>query len=220
MKEGSAPGSDGIPTEFYKLFWNQLKRPLLDCINYSFQTGILSPSERIGIISLFHKGKDLSREDLDNWRPISLTNTDYKIIAKILSIRLNTVIDKLIGNQQKGFMKGRQIFHIHRIIDDLLQMQRKSNLPGIILALDFKQAFDAINVHCIKKSLEIFGFGPNFIKWITILNTERQSCVKNGGYIFPMANGVRQGCPISPQLFLLAVEILAQKSYKIKTSKG
>ena len=223
MKEGSAPGSDGIPTEFYKLFWNQLKGPLLDCINYSFQTGILSPSERIGIISLFHKGKDLSREDLDNWRPISLTNTDYKIIAKILSIRLNTVIDKLIGNQQKGFMKGRQIFHIHRIIDDLLQMQRKSNLPGIILALDFKQAFDAINVHCIKKSLEIFGFGPNFIKWITILNTERQSCVKNGGYIselFPMANGVRQGCPISPQLFLLAVEILAQKIIQDKNIKG
>ena len=223
MKDGSAPGCDGIPTEFYKVFWNQLKKPLLNCINYSFQLDVLSPSERIGIISLFHKGKELSRDDLDNWRPISLTNTDYKIIAKILSIRLNTVLEKLIGKQQKGFMKGRQIFHIHRIIDDLLEMQRKSNLPGIILALDFKQAFDAISIHCIIKSLEIFGFGPNFIKWITILNTQRQSCVKNGGYIselFPMVNGVRQGCPISPQLFLLAVEILAQKIIQDKNIKG
>ena len=132
MKDGSAPGCDGIPTEFYKVFWNQLKKPLLECINCSFQSDILSPSERIGIISLFHKGKELSRDDLDNWRPISLTNIDYKIIAKILSVRLNSVLEKMIGKQQKGFMKGRQIFHIHRIIDDLLEMQRKANLPGII----------------------------------------------------------------------------------------
>ena len=223
MKVGSAPGTDGIPTEFYKVFWNDLKKPLIECINYSFHSGILSPSERIGIISLFHKGKELSRDNLDNWRPISLTNSDYKIIAKILSIRLNRVLDKLIGNQQKGFMKGRQIFHIHRIIDDLLDMQRKSNLSGILLALDFKQAFDAINIHCIIKSLEIFGFGPKFVKWILILNTQRQSCIKNGGYIsdlFPMSNGVRQGCPISPQLFLIAVEILAQKIIQDKNIQG
>ena len=160
---------------------------------------------------------------MDNWRPISLLNTDYKLLAKIFSIRLNRVIQKLIGKQQFGFLKGRQISHIHRIIDDVLNLQRKSKLPGIILALDFKQAFDAINVHCILKSLEIFGFGPNFIKWIKILNSDRKSCVKNGGYVsetFSMANGVRQGCPISPQLFLLAVEILAQKIQQDVTIKG
>ena len=214
MNSGSAPGNDGIPTEFYAKFWSYVKGPLLKCYNFSFLRDILSPSEKIGVLSLFHKGKDLAKDDLDNWRPISLLNADYKILAKVLSIRLNKVIDKLIGKQQFGFMKGRQISHMHRFIDDLLTLQRKSNLPGFILALDFKQAFDAINIKCILKSLHIFGFGPNFIRWISILNTDRQSCVKNGGYIselFPMSNGVRQGCPISPQLFLLAVEILAQK---------
>ena len=223
MNVGSAPGSDGIPTEFYIKFWDQLKEPLINCFNYSFRLDLLSSSERLGVISLFHKGKDLDRENLDNWRPISLMNTDYKLLAKVFSIRLNRVIQKLIGKQQFGFLKGRQISHIHRIIDDILNLQKKSNLPGIILALDFKQAFDAINMHCILKSLEIFGFGPNFIKWIKILNSDREACVKNGGHIseaFPMTNGVRQGCPISPQLFLLAVEIMAQKILQDKNIKG
>ena len=214
MNVGSAPGSDGIPTEFYIKFWEHIKGPLVNCYMYCDQNDILSPSERLGVIALFHKGKDLDRENLDNWRPISLMNTDYKIIAKVFSIRLNKVIQKLIGKQQLGFLKGRQISHIHRIIDDILHLQKKADLPGMILALDFKQAFDAINIKCIIKSLEIFGFGPYFIKWIAILNNQRESCVKNGGYIselFPMGNGVRQGCSISPQLFLLAVEILAQK---------
>ena len=214
MNRGSTPGSDGLPLEFYIIFWHQIKVPFLECIKYSEEVGLLSSSERLGVISLFHKGKDLSRESLDNWRPITLTNTDYKIIAKVFSLRLDLVIDKLIGSQQVGFMKGRQISEILRIIDDLLDSQRIANKNGTLLAIDFKQAFDAINIPCIIKSLQIFGFGPRFTKWIETLNSERLTCVKNGGYIsekFEMNNGVRQGCPISPQLFILAVELLAQK---------
>ena len=223
MKHGSAPGSDGLPVEFYKMFWMFLKEPLMECYKFSFERHILSPSERIGVIALFHKGSELAADNLNNWRPISLTNVDYKILAKVMSLRLNIVIDKLIGLQQVGFMKGRNISLIHRQIDDLLNIQRRNNAAGILLAIDFKQAFDAINIECILNSLKIFGFGDNFIKWIAILNTSRESCVKNGGHIsdtFPMSNGVRQGCPISPQLFILAVELLAQKIIQDPAIKG
>ena len=223
MKHGSAPGSDGLPVEFYKVFWRFLKHPLMECYRYSFENHLLSPSERLGVIALFHKGSDLAADNLNNWRPISLTNVDYKILAKVMSARLNTVISKLIGMQQVGFMKGRNISLIHRQIDDLLNMQRRNNAAGILLAIDFKQAFDAISINCILNTLKIFGFGETFIKWINILNTDRQSCVKNGGYIsdtFAMTNGVRQGCPISPQLFILAVELLAQKIIQDPAIKG
>ena len=223
MKHGSAPGSDGLPVEFYKVFWRYLKDPLMKCYKYSYECDVLSPSERVAVISLFHKGSDLASDNLNNWRPISLTNVDYKILAKVMSLRLNSVINKLIGLQQVGFMKGRNIALIHRQIDDLLNIQRRNNAAGILLAIDFKQAFDTISIECILNSLKIFGFGDNYIKWIKILNTDRLSCVKNGGYVsetFKMSNGVRQGFPISPQLFILAVELLAQKIIQDPEIKG
>ena len=214
MNSDSAPGADGLPAEFYKVFWSHLKSPLLKYLNYSLETHSLSPSGSLGIITLFHKGKDLRFDDLNNWRPLSLLNCDYKIIAKVLSRRLDNVIDKIIGDQQVGFMKGRDISMVHRRIDDLIELHKKKNLKGLIVALDFKQAFDAININCILKALEIYGFGNYFIRWIYTITSNRLACVKNGGHIsepFPMSNGVRQGCPISPQLFLLVVELLAQK---------
>ena len=223
MQNGSTPGLDALPVEWYKVFWQYIKEPLMECYRYSFDADILCPTERVGVISLLHKGKDLPTDCLNSFRPLSLTNVDYKILAKTFSLRLNSVIDKLIGIQQKGFIKGRQISLIHRQIDDLLNIQRITNSEGMVVALDFKQAFDSVSSHCILKTLERFGFGNNFIKWVKILNTQRESCIKNGGHIsstFSMNNGVRQGCPISPQLFILVVEILAQKIIQDGTITG
>ncbi|GFS27395.1 Pol-like protein [Elysia marginata] len=98
MKNKSSPGIDGIPTEFYKFFWTKLKPYLLD--SYSLQSGQLSYSQRRGMITLLHKSKGLSRDDLGNWRPISLTNTDYKILAKALAVRLGKVISNIVNIDQ------------------------------------------------------------------------------------------------------------------------
>ena len=100
---------------------------------------------------------------------------------------------------------------------------RDSPSEGAILAVYFKQAFDSVDLRCILKSLKKFGFGPNFIRWMAVLNTDRASCVKNGGHVssvLSMSNGVCQGCPISPQLFIIAVEILAQKIIQDNTILG
>ena len=223
MNNNSAPGSDGLPAEFYKVFWSRVKRPLLACYHDSFINHCLPESQRLGVISLLHKGKDLPADNLDNWRPISLLNVDLKIISKVLSMRMDKVIDGIVGSQQVGFMKGRDISCLHRKIDNIIELQKRDNKRGVVIALDFKQAFDAVNINCILKSLEIFGFGQNFIRWISVLNSDRLASVKNGGHIsdpFSMSNGVRQGCPISPQLFLLVVEIMAQKIIQDPNIKG
>ena len=88
MKTGSVPGTDGLTTAFYKFFWAKLQDMVINSFNSGFQINKLPVSQRRAVIILIHKGKNLPKEDLGNWRPISLTNTDYKILAKCLALRL------------------------------------------------------------------------------------------------------------------------------------
>ena len=125
----------------------------------------------MGLISLLHKGKSLDRDEVGNWRPITLANIDYKIIAKLLANRLKSVINGIVGKQQQGFIKGRNITNIIRGIDDILSHERNNKLNDILLIIDFKQAFDKIDNNYICHVLRKFGFGDNYVKWIqTLLN--------------------------------------------------
>ena len=96
MKNDSAPGINGLTTPFYKFFWKDIKYLVTEAFNEAFDIGNLSISQRRAILTLIHKGKDLSRDQLGNWRPISLTNTDYKILAKSLALRLQKVITSFL----------------------------------------------------------------------------------------------------------------------------
>ena len=84
----------------------------------------------------------------------------------------------------------------------------------MLVSLDFKKAFDMLDKDSILAALEVFGFGPVFIGYVQTLINETEASVKNGGWLsqwFPTTRGVRQGCVLSPLLFLLVVEILAIK---------
>ena len=212
MKNGSSPGYDGIPIEFYKIFWNEIKSSLIASFEYSYDLTELSYSQRKGIISLLHKGKGLDRGDLSNWRPITLTNADYKILTKTLALRLYEVIKNIVKNYQKGFIKGRNIAELIREIDDIIEHEKLSASSSILFAIDYSKAFDTLSTTLIEKCFSLFGFGPRFQSWVKTLLKNRTFCVKNGGHIskeYPMSRGVRQGCPISPILFILTVELLA-----------
>jgi len=223
MRNGSSPGSDGIPAEFYKVFWNKIKFPLFKSYQYSLLEGKLSHTQRKGVMSLLHKGKDLNRQDIANWRPISLTNVDYKILAKTLALRLRIVINSLISKDQKGFIKGRNIAELLREIDDIVEHQKRLEASTFLLAIDFRKAFDTISAVLLRETFKLYGFGNHFCEWMDIILTERIACVKNGGHIsldFIMERGVRQGCPISPLMFILAVELLAINIRQDDTIKG
>ena len=121
MKNGSSPGYDGLTTSFYKFFWGQIGKLDHGSFSVAFDIGQLSVSQRRAILVLIHKGKELPRDILSNWRPISLTNTDYKILAKALAIRLQTVIKVVIREDQTAYIKGRTITTIIRLIDDVIE---------------------------------------------------------------------------------------------------
>ena len=152
-----------------------------------------------------------------------MLNADYKLIAKLFARRLCNVTDKLINPNQFAFIKGRNISTMLRELYDLIENEKHANSNTILLSIDYSKAFDTVSTKAIISALELYGFGEYFLKWIKILLTNRTSCVRNGGYIsqeFNMERGVRQGCPISPVLFILTSELFAASVRADSNIKG
>ena len=217
MKNNKSPGSDGLPVEFYKVFWPEIKKTLIDSLNYAYDNGQLSATQKRGLLSLLFKKND--RQLLKNWRPISLLNTDYKILAHVLTRRLKSVISNIIHTDQNGYIKGRNIAYNIRLIEDVIEKFENDNAEGAIIFLDFHKAFDTVNHTFLHLVLKKYNFGESFIKWVKTMYNQAESCLSNNGWTskpFHIQRGIRQGCPLSALLFLLVVEILADKIRKNK----
>ena len=161
MKSGKSPGSDGFPSEFYKVFWADISMLLLKAINFAYEKGLLSISQRSGILSLLPKENKL-HYFIKNWRPITLLNYDYKIFAKAIANRIKKVLLYLINSDQTGFLKGRLIGENIRTIEEIINFTEEENRPGLLLFIDFEKAFDSLEWHFIEKSLMHFNFNWPF----------------------------------------------------------
>ena len=211
MKKNKTPGLDGLPIEFYIVFWSDICDMLVNSFNFSLQNGLMSASQRNGIITLLPK-KDKDPLLVKNYRPITLLTTDYKILAKCIANRLKRCLDYLIHVDQSGFLQGRNIGHNIRFILDIIEYAEAYDIPGSIILLDIEKAFDSVSHDFLFKILEKFNFGHKFIDSIKTLYSARQSYVINNGFLSNrifMNRGIFQGCPISPYLFLLVIEIMA-----------
>ena len=212
----------GYTAEFYKQFFSLLGQDLTDSLNAAFESGEMSVSQRRGVITLIPK-EDSDELLLSNWRPITLLNVDYKIASKVIAKRIERVLPYLIHPDQTGFMKGRYIGQNIRLINDILRQTELQKIPGILLLLDFQKAFDTLDWSFIQKTLDLFNFGNVIKRWITTFYKNSESCVMNNGFCtnnFKLSRGVRQGCPLSPYLFILAAEVLATKVRQEQSVKG
>ena len=155
LPNNKSPGSDGMSTEFYKFFWDDIQTFLLDSYVYNFENNILSLDQRRAVLTLIPKaGKDIRY--LKNWRPISLLNTDYKILAKILANRIQKVMPFIVSNDQVGYIKGRNIGDNIRTMLDILEITKNENDPGLMVLIDFEKAFDTISWDFLYETLTFF----------------------------------------------------------------
>ena len=222
LNNGKSPGSDGYTAEFYKFFFADLKYFLLRSINYGFQEGEMSVTQKQGVITCIPKeGKD--KRYLKNWRPITLLNTSYKIASSCIAERIKSVLPNIIHKDQTGFIRGRYIGENTRLLYDTLSYANKNNINGLLLSLDFEKAFDSIAWSFIQKALLKFNFGNDIRRWVETFYRKISSCISvNGQYSrwFEIQRGTRQGDPLSPYLFVICAEIMSVMIRQNQSVKG
>lgn len=213
MKKGKSPGWDGIPPELYLVFWDILGPPLLDMINTAIDKGAFNSGVNTAIITLLLKpNKDPSQ--CGNYRPLSLLNGDVKLFAKVLASRLEGFLTKLVHNDQTGFIKSRLASDNIRRLLHIIHAAHMIDFPCSVLSLDAEKAFDRLEWDYLWATLDTFGLGSDFIRMIKILYANPSAMVYSNNIFssqFPISRGTRQGCPLSPLLFALSLEPLAQK---------
>lgn len=211
LPNNKSPGPDGFSAEYYKTFLPLLVPSLNKVFSAASQCGSF-PLEMLQatIVTIPKEGKDDSLPQ--NYRPISLLNTDVKIYAKILANRLSVFLPHLIHPDQSGFISSRGASDATRRAINILHYIHQKKVPSIFLALDAEKAFDRINWLYINKVMLKFGFSGWILPAILALYSCPSAAVNAAGSTskpFQISNGTRQGCPLSPLIFNLSIEPLA-----------
>ena len=218
----SAPGPNGIPYEWFKHFLEipdtakELERAIL-CLTTTMiihQTPgrEYQPDNWLdGTISLLYKKGD--RAELKNYRPISLINTDYKIVSAVINNRLLEPTAKTIGSHQTGFLPGRHIMDTIKEAQILLDRADKIKEPLYMILLDQEKAYDRVDQAMLHKILAKIGVPDQLRTAIYHCSrgaTSRVSINKHLTRPILLQRGVRQGDPLSCLLFNLVIETLAR----------
>ena len=119
---------------------------------------------------------------LENWRPLSLLNVDYKITSKATAHGISKVLPTIVKEDQTGYVQGRYIGQNITLITDIVKVTEPESIPGLAIFIDFKKAFDTVDWNFLFRTLQAFNFGPCIQKWIRTFYTNCSSCFINNGF--------------------------------------
>ena len=205
----SAPGPDGLTPSFYKIFEESLSELLSNLFNQAIRSENLPSSMQLAVIKLLPKVE--KPDDPNDYRPISLLNTDLKILTHILAERAKIFAASVISKQQHAYLPGKQINIALKKISKAIE--RFANKQHSLVNVDFSKAFDSIDRNFIIQLLQKFQVHDFFVKSVRMLYKRTEAVIELNGHLslpIILQRGVKQGCPLSAILFILSIEPLLQ----------
>ena len=162
------------------------------------------------LVKLFKKG---DAQICDNWRGINLTSVPSKILASVILQRLRAALDSHLREEQHGFRPGRSCSDLIFILRLMVEESREWNKKLYLLFIDFEKAFDSVDQDTLWKILKYYGVPDKLVKMIITLYEDSECCVyteNRDTRFFKIMSGVKQGCILSPFLFVIVMDYILQ----------
>ncbi|GJW16081.1 RNA-directed DNA polymerase, eukaryota, reverse transcriptase zinc-binding domain protein [Tanacetum coccineum] len=202
-----SPRPDGFSFGFIKRYWNMMKNDIFAAISEFSNNGDIPIGCNASFITLIPKIE--SPLVVNDFRPISLIGILYKIIAKIISCRIALIIDDIVDPVQSAFIKNRQILDGPMILNEVVHTLKRKKKKAMIFKVDITKAYDTLSWDYLISVIRFMGFGNKCVRWIkACLESARSFVLVNGSPTmeFQLERGHRQGDPLAPFLFILAME--------------
>lgn len=221
MNNNRSPGSDGLSVEFYKAFWNKIKVEITEIMNNAYLHNSTSSSWDLGLVKLIYKKGNV--KEIKNYRPITLLNVDYKILAKVLTKRMENILPDIIDNTQKCSIKNRSLHDAALNIQAAIKLANIKKTPVSVISFDQEKAFDRVDHDYLFALMRSWNLGRNFYNYVKTTYIRAKSKVIVNGKLtkqIEVTRGIRQGCPMSMMLYAMATEPLAQRVIRDQSIEG
>ena len=205
-KNNKSPGLDGLPYEFFRAVWSVIGVDFKNVLQSQLNRGSIICSNKMGATRLVSKVKGVPH--VDELRPITLLNADYKILSKIFVSRMKPVLGKVILSRQLCTVQGRNIlFGVNNIISSLLYVNAKRK-KACILSLDFYKAYDRVLIDYLLRVMQRMNFSDTFCSWIRMMHEDARTCfiLQQLTSSIPIKFSIRQGDPLSMILYIIYIE--------------